>query len=193
MSFREKLKDLADAMRDASKEAREGLRNANLADVLDLGAARLQQALEHPDVDRVGQEDPNAPAGAAPLQSGGNAMFAATDPGAAAANEEARRRAEFETAEQMRREVEEAKARKAAEEQAEKDKAAASFAPFPGTENAAGGSKPPGADNDAKAPGDPSFEQKHDAAFTDPKQAELNKDGTLRTAPLAPGVDNRDK
>lgn len=93
----ERVKEVVAGM---EAEARK-LKNQNLADVFKSAYGRLVQALEHPDLDRLGvsedqrdmlaEVDPN-------MQSGGSAAFAAGDPGAAAANEEARRRAAFNAA-----------------------------------------------------------------------------------------------
>jgi len=100
MGFKDKIgtlkEDLAALADDADK-----LQNKNLRDILMLGMARFDQALEHPDIDRVDADEDqrNLPYDAnAELNSGGNALFAASDPGATLAGEEARRRAVFENA-----------------------------------------------------------------------------------------------
>lgn len=103
MTFKEKLGDLIAAMRECADEAGAKLENKNLSDIILLGVARLEQAAAHVDIDRMdANEDqrnmpfPGAGGTSGELQSGGNALFAAGDPGVSLANEEAQRRAALE-------------------------------------------------------------------------------------------------
>jgi hypothetical protein len=57
MSFKDKLNDLVSAMDEAANEAAAGLQNQNLADIIRLGAARVRQAMDHPDCAAVGEKD----------------------------------------------------------------------------------------------------------------------------------------
>jgi hypothetical protein len=136
--------------------------------------ARLQQALDHPDIDLVQDDEARAEAEktdaerraeserdgkpldpGAPLNSGGNEMFAAGDPGASLQNEEARRRSVFPAPETL-------------------GNGPSSGAPVTNS------------DPDVKHPGDPEFmPENNNPNFQDPNNVDLNPDGTLRRAPNA--------
>lgn len=144
------------------------LDNKNLRDILLLGVARFDQALLHPDIDRVDANEDQRNTqfrDDANLNSGGNALFAAGDPGASLQNEEAMRRVAFGASKPM----------------------VAGGDPFN-----PGDTPFPGADPAAKHPDDPVF-IKPNADFKDPDAVNLNADGTLKTAPNTAGAsDNRD-
>lgn len=95
MDFKEKLAELKKSIEEAAEAAGSNLKNQNLADIIKSGAAKLGQALNHPDLDRVEESD-NESRTDADLHSGGNHIFAAGDPGEALKNEEAHRRAVFD-------------------------------------------------------------------------------------------------
>lgn len=194
MAFKDRINDLASALDEAADEAGEGLHNQNLADVVRGVARNLRvSVLAHPDVERVGSEKPNEAAAGAPLNSGGNALFAATDPGSEAARTEAARRATWPGSGEL--------GAKHADAPGYVDPATTlpAAAPFPAAEPAPapfpGGAPvkdPSKLDPDANHPGDPKF-QKPNADFKDPNAVNLNDDGTLKQAPNAFGAsDERD-
>jgi hypothetical protein len=176
MGFKDALKELAGHAKDLADDA-DKLDNKNLRDILLLGVARFEQAAEHQDSDRVGADDPNAAhQGDLDLNSGGNALFAAGDPGAKLQTEEAQRRQIFD-----------AEARAKADAQAEKDNAARGT-PFPGTP------APVPSAGDGLKPGDPAVNfQGQNPDFKAPENVDLNSDGTVKRAPNALGkTDDRD-
>lgn len=174
--FKSKLEALKDSASEVAEQAGK-LRNQNLADIVRLGIARIEQALGHPDIDRLDadEDQQNSALGHEPLNSGGNMMFSAGDPGRTLQNEEANRRAVFEAG------------------AAQPAQTPAPGAPFPGTTE--GGAPVQDAtklDPDAKHPGDPSF-VKPNADFKDPNAVNLNDDGTAKVAPNSFGAsDERD-
>lgn len=187
MSFKDKLNDLTERCRSLADEANK-LDNKNLRDVLLLGAARFKQAAEHPDAERVDADDDqrNLPYDTnAPLNSGGNELFAAGDPGAKLQNEEAQRRAAFPepgTFDQA------AKSPVPAGQQFN-----AGAEPFPGSVNDP--NRPTPVEGEGHRPGDPAVSfQDQNPDFRAPNNVLLNDDGTVKQAPNSLGAapDNRD-
>lgn len=97
MSFKDDLNEVNSRLVDLEGRARK-LRNQHLADLIGHTIGRLSDAAKHPDIDNVDRvkdgEKELAPAGA-PINSGGNLLFAAGDPGVKLQAEEAARRDAF--------------------------------------------------------------------------------------------------
>lgn len=98
MHVRSNLEHVRNRLHELEAAAREKLENKNFADIVKLAAGRIQQLIEHPDADRVqaamnNEEYQERPLD--PLNSGGNMLFSAGDPGRTLQADETARRAMF--------------------------------------------------------------------------------------------------
>lgn len=159
----------ADDELEGLEESGRKMQNQNFADVVATARARLAQVAVHPDYERArniqdGKDEGEGLQTADPLlNSGGNQVFAVNDPGMILQQQEAARRAVFESPPVV------------------------TGTPFPNDPANPPPAPAPGGP-DAIRPGDPEVSfQDQNPNFQHPDNVELNPDGTVKQAPNALG------